>query len=33
VLGYPNITGCDQSGELLPEAGHHALSGCFSSFT
>jgi len=29
VLGYPNITGCDRSGELLPETGHHALSGRF----
>jgi hypothetical protein len=30
VLGYPNITGCDQSCDLLPETGHHALSGRFS---
>jgi len=27
VLGYPNVPGCDQGGELLPEARHHALSG------
>ena len=27
VLGYPNVPGGDQGGELLPEAGHHALSG------
>jgi hypothetical protein len=30
VLGYPNITGCDQSGDLLPETGHRAFSGRFS---
>ena len=30
VLRYPNITGCDQSGKLLPETGYHALSGRFS---
>jgi hypothetical protein len=27
VLGYPNVPGCDQGGELLPEARHNALSG------
>jgi hypothetical protein len=31
MLGYPNIAGCDQSAELLPEAGHHAVSGRFTS--
>jgi len=31
VLGYPNVPGGDQGGELLPEAGYHALSRCFSS--
>ena len=30
VLRYPNIVGCDQSGTLLPETGHYALSGRFS---
>lgn len=30
VLGYPNIAGCDQGGDLPPETGHHALSGRFS---
>jgi hypothetical protein len=32
VLGDPDVTSRDQSRELLPEAGHHTLSGCFSSF-
>ena len=27
VLGYPYVSGGDQGGKLLPEAGHHALSG------
>ncbi len=31
VLGDPDVTGGDQSRELLPEAGHHTLPGCFSS--
>jgi hypothetical protein len=31
VFGYPNISGGDQGGELLPEARHRALSDRFSS--
>ena len=27
VLGYPNVPGSDQGGELLPEARHHAFTG------
>jgi hypothetical protein len=32
VLGYSNVSGGDQAGELLPQAGHLAISG-FSVLT